>query len=233
MILPFLNGSLDLNTLRFLSGVFDPYMIKNTGINYVAYDADHVVMQEIEKWLEQCQPQIGQRQYIKKMMSMFLTADIDHIKLFIAVGNGCNGKSIFSRLLKKVLGDFATYGDFQMSTVAVASAVDTHYLTIFDDVSGAYNESVFSNTKSKMLVTCTVIPRIPQDLRSQVVILDWPVTFVRPRPDLSSFEQPRNYSLRNRIDDWAPYLAGMMVMWRKCYHTEEFASVSNIDHVGR
>lgn len=54
----------------------------------------------------------------------------------------------------------------------------------------------------------------------RMVVFDWPVKFVPfPQPD-NPFEKLKDPNLENNFKEWAPYLAGMMVMWLDWYRLE-------------
>jgi P4 family phage/plasmid primase-like protien len=105
-IVGFKNGVLDLDTLTFRDGVPEDYLTFSTGIDYIAYDPDHPLMDSLTTFLKQVLPIEGVREYVLTHLASCLHGEIKYELFNIWTGVGSNGKSVCTGLFEKAFGDY-------------------------------------------------------------------------------------------------------------------------------
>jgi P4 family phage/plasmid primase-like protien len=106
-VLPFNNGVLELDTLVFRDGLSSDNMITTTGIDYIPYNPEDAVMNEIQTFFDDVLPNHEVREYFIKICALCLTKNTQLQKMWILTGGGSNGKSLVLGLLNKTLGKFS------------------------------------------------------------------------------------------------------------------------------
>lgn len=116
-ILPFRNGVFDLDKSEFRPGVPEDCMSMSTNVDYIPYDPQNPVVQQIEDWFCKVQPDKEQRLYLQKYCGYLLTNDVQMQQIVVMSGVGSNGKSFFVEcLLKPAMGQFYGTGATQLLT---------------------------------------------------------------------------------------------------------------------
>ena len=105
-LLGFENGVYDLANHEFREGRPDDHVSFSTGINHVAYDADHPTVQAVTRFWESVHPEPDIREYVLLTLSSCLSGHIREERFHIWTGCGSNGKSLSVSLLEKALGQY-------------------------------------------------------------------------------------------------------------------------------
>ncbi|ATZ80106.1 D5 family helicase-primase-endonuclease [Bodo saltans virus] len=99
----FANGVYDLKMKEFRKYKYDDYIILNTDYNYEKGDADE--KKELNEMLKKIMPDNDKRYLLLQILSTGLIGKA-YQNLFIFNGNGGNGKSSITKLMKLVLGNY-------------------------------------------------------------------------------------------------------------------------------
>lgn len=102
----FKNGVYDLENDIFRDGCPDDYISLHTGYDYVEYDPEDAISKDINKFLEQIQPDKDIRDYLLGVLSLCLSGSISFEQFYVFTGSGANGKSKLMELLKNSLGEY-------------------------------------------------------------------------------------------------------------------------------
>lgn len=105
-LIGFENGVYDIETQEFRDGRAEDYLSFSTGNNYVPYNPDHYITQEINRYLEQVLTKRDVREYVLKLFATFITGQIKEQKFYIWTGSGSNSKSKLVELFEKSFGDY-------------------------------------------------------------------------------------------------------------------------------
>jgi P4 family phage/plasmid primase-like protien len=106
-LLCFTNGVYDLDNSEFREGRPDDYISLSTNIEYVEYDENDPVYDEINAFLAQVQPDKEKRDYILRTLANSLHGSNREEKVFFWTGEGGNGKSKLYSLLENCMGEYA------------------------------------------------------------------------------------------------------------------------------
>ena len=120
-LLPFNNGVLDLQTLEFRDGKREDRMTLSTRIEYVPYDKHDSVSKKLKAFVQSIQPDKAARHYLLKTAALCLTRETAYQCFTVFTGSGANGKSIFTDLLGRTLGDFAITARVEILTMPAGS----------------------------------------------------------------------------------------------------------------
>jgi P4 family phage/plasmid primase-like protien len=104
----FNNGILDLNTMLFREGRPEDYVSLCTNISYEPYDKSNKLIQDVENFLVEIQPEDNMREYIIRFLSSCIAGHSPDEKIHIWTGSGGNGKSVLVTLMQSCFGDYAT-----------------------------------------------------------------------------------------------------------------------------
>jgi P4 family phage/plasmid primase-like protien len=106
-LIGFENGVYDLQNMEFREGHPEDYISFSTKINYVEYNPEDPLVEEIHDFLRKVLPNKEMREYMLTLMASMLDGNNKEEKFYIWTGHGSNGKSKCIELLEKVLGDYA------------------------------------------------------------------------------------------------------------------------------
>lgn len=107
-LIGFDNGVYDLKNLEFREGRPEDYISLSTGINYIEYDNDDPVIEEIYRFFEQVLPIERVRTYVLTLLSSFMNGSTGNEKFHIWTGSGGNGKSKVIELFESALGTYCS-----------------------------------------------------------------------------------------------------------------------------
>jgi hypothetical protein len=96
-LIGFENGVYDIDTHEFRDGRAEDYVSFSTGNNYLPYNPDHKVTEDINRYLEQVFTKEDVREYVLKLFATFITGQIKEQKFYIWTGSGSNSKSMIFR----------------------------------------------------------------------------------------------------------------------------------------
>ena len=120
-LLPFSNGVLDLRSYEFRDGLPEDRMTLSTRTDYVPYDKHHPVIRKIKMFVRSVQPDKLARAYLMKTAALCTTRDTFNQCFSVLTGSGANGKSLFTDLLARTLGDFAITARVEILTMTAGS----------------------------------------------------------------------------------------------------------------
>lgn len=106
-LLCFNNGVYDLDESEFREGRPEDCISLSTNIDYVEYDENNTVFQEINKFMYEIQPDFDKREYILRTLANSLHGANREEKVYFWCGEGGNGKSKLYSLLEQCMGDYA------------------------------------------------------------------------------------------------------------------------------
>jgi len=106
-LLGFDNGVYDLEHGCFRFGRPEDMISLSTGINYKEYDPTDPVIKEVEKFLNEIQPEADMQNYVLDLLASCLQGHVPDEKFHIWTGTGSNGKSLLLMLFMKAMGDYA------------------------------------------------------------------------------------------------------------------------------
>lgn len=106
-LIGFENGVYDLQNMEFREGHPEDYISFNTKINYIPFDPDDPMVEEIHDFMRKVLPKDDVREYMMTLMASMLDGNNKEEKFYIWTGHGSNGKSKCIELLEKVLGDYS------------------------------------------------------------------------------------------------------------------------------
>jgi P4 family phage/plasmid primase-like protien len=116
LLIGFKNGVYDLETSQFRDGVYTDYLTFSTGFDFLGYDADSVIIQDIFLFLSKIIPNKNVREYLLVILAKTLIG-IPEEKFYIFTGlSGSNGKSTLMNFLEYTLGDYMTSVDSSLLT---------------------------------------------------------------------------------------------------------------------
>lgn len=103
------NGVIDFATKTFRDGLKTDYCSKSTGINYIVNDADLIQADydDLVDFLEKIFPFEEQRIFMFQHLASALIGDCKNQQMFHYYGYGSNGKSMITKLMAKMLGEYA------------------------------------------------------------------------------------------------------------------------------
>jgi putative DNA primase/helicase len=104
MLLGVGNGVIDLCTGALRAGRRKDYITQRTKVNF----DQAATAPQWQKFLADVVPDAEQRGYVQRAVGYCLTGRVDEQCLFILFGSGANGKSVFMKIIEKLLGDYAT-----------------------------------------------------------------------------------------------------------------------------
>ena len=107
-LLCFKNGVFDLDACIFREGRPEDYVSLCTNIDYIEYDENDPIYDEINHFLYTCQPNKPKREYILRTLANSLHGSNREEKSYFWTGSGGNGKSKLYSLLEACLGDYST-----------------------------------------------------------------------------------------------------------------------------
>ena len=119
-LIGFKNGVYDLQKGYFRNGIPTDYISMCTNYDYIEYNKNDPIFQEVKNFIKTIQPDITKedtqrRKYLKRFMSSILQGVNSDETFHIFTGTGRNGKSKLVELLEKALGDYS--GKLQMSAL--------------------------------------------------------------------------------------------------------------------
>ena len=120
-LLPFNNGVFDLQTFQFRDGQREDRMTLSTRIDYLPYDKEDPTSSKIKAFVKSIQPDKAARHYLLKSAALCLTRETAYQTFTVFTGSGANGKSIFTDLLGRTLGDFAITARVEILTMPAGS----------------------------------------------------------------------------------------------------------------
>ena len=112
-LIGFENGVFDLETYEFRDGHPDDFISFSTNIDYIPYDENDSINDEIIGFISQILPNPEMSEYFLKLFSSFLSGHIVDEKFHIFTGTGANGKSKIIELYQYAFGDYC--GQFNVS----------------------------------------------------------------------------------------------------------------------
>ena len=103
------NGVIDFTTKTFRAGLKTDYCSKSTGINYIENDADLIQQDydDLVDFLEKIFPFEDQRIFMFQHLASVIIGDCKNQQMFHYYGYGSNGKSMITKLMAKMLGEYA------------------------------------------------------------------------------------------------------------------------------
>jgi len=103
------NGVVDFTTKTFRAGLKTDYCSKTTGINYIENDADLIQQDydDLVDFLEKIFPFEDQRIFMFQHLASVIIGDCKNQQMFHYYGYGSNGKSMITKLMAKMLGEYA------------------------------------------------------------------------------------------------------------------------------
>jgi len=103
------NGVIDFTTKTFRAGLKTDYCSKTTGINYIENDADLIEKDynALVVFLEKIFPFEDQRIFMFQHLASVIIGDCKNQQMFHYYGYGSNGKSMITKLMAKMLGEYA------------------------------------------------------------------------------------------------------------------------------
>jgi P4 family phage/plasmid primase-like protien len=103
----FNNGVYDLENGLFRNGTPEDKIFRTTHIDYLPYDKNNKIIEEVEKFISEVQPEPEMQNYILALFASCLCGDAPDEKFHIWTGSGGNGKSILVHLFELAMGDYA------------------------------------------------------------------------------------------------------------------------------
>ena len=188
------NGVLELKTGTLRDTRIGDYITKPVAIDYNP-SAPRVAW---EAFLKQILPDPEVRHYIKKTIGYSATGSTREQKLFVAVGEGANGKSVFLNVAARVLGPNAGH---------IASK------TIINRRSDAHSADLATLIGKRMVITAEPARGgLSEDLVKAVTGSD-PITANRMRMDPTTFKP--KFTLFLAANDWLSVRGADHGIWRR------------------
>jgi len=106
-LLCFNNGVYDLDESEFRDGRPEDCVSLSTNIDYVEYNENDPVFQDIYKFLFEIQPEHDKREYMLRTLANSLHGANREEKVYFWTGEGGNGKSKLYSLLEQCMGEYA------------------------------------------------------------------------------------------------------------------------------
>lgn len=104
-LIGFQNGIYDLDLCQFRQGIPDDKISKKLGCEYIEYDDDSPEINQVKEIMAQYFPDEELRHYIMNIMCQVFIGNIFLKHLFVWVGCGDNGKTVFSTWFELMLGN--------------------------------------------------------------------------------------------------------------------------------
>jgi len=103
------NGVIDFTTGIFRDGLKTDYCSKTTGIMYIENNEDlnEQDVDDLKTFLDQVFPFYDQQRYFLEHLSAMLIGDCKNELMFHYFGEGANSKSVITKLIAKMLGEYA------------------------------------------------------------------------------------------------------------------------------
>ncbi|KAJ3335636.1 hypothetical protein HDU93_004812 [Gonapodya sp. JEL0774] len=127
-LIGFENGILDLDawtsgrTDYFRVSRPDDYVTMSTGYDFNHAEAhDEEIKERIMEVLSQIQPEVENRDFLLKFLSSMLSGEIKDAKLMFFEGNGANGKSMLTKSVVSILGDYGAMAKTEIFTQKAGS----------------------------------------------------------------------------------------------------------------
>jgi len=109
-LLCFDNGVFDFTINKFRTGYHDDYITKSTNYEYIPMDIIktqyQVEEQEIRTFFDQIYPIKEINDYIWNLLASLLIGGNMNQEFYMFIGNGSNGKSMVTKLLEDLMGDY-------------------------------------------------------------------------------------------------------------------------------
>ena len=105
-LIGFDNGVYDLKKAEFRDGRPEDYISISTGNDYMEFEHDDEIIQQIYTFMAQIFPKKSTRDYMWILMSSFLLGQNIEQKFHIFTGTGANGKSVLIDLFEMCFGDY-------------------------------------------------------------------------------------------------------------------------------
>ena len=109
-LLGFNNGVFDFNENRFRPGYHEDYMTKGTNYDYIPIDVIKTQYQEEEQeirtFFDQIYPIKDTNDYMWNVLASLLIGGNMNQDFYMFIGNGSNGKSMVTKLLEYIMGDY-------------------------------------------------------------------------------------------------------------------------------
>jgi P4 family phage/plasmid primase-like protien len=115
-LIGFKNGVYELNTDIFREGRPDDYISLCTNTEYKKYSEKLEYFNDICRFFSQVMTNQILRDYLLTILSICLSGETNHERVFILVGSGSNGKSLTIDLVNYALGDYFTTGPITIFT---------------------------------------------------------------------------------------------------------------------
>lgn len=105
-LLCFNNGVVDFKQNKFRPGKPEDYITKCTNIDYTPYNPQHKICGDIEEFMYKLFPSEELRVYMWNHLGSVLIGTTVNHAFTIYYGGGCNGKSILTELMSRMLGEY-------------------------------------------------------------------------------------------------------------------------------
>jgi P4 family phage/plasmid primase-like protien len=125
-LIGFENGVFDLETYEFRDGHPDDFISFSTNIDYIPYNENDIVNEEILTFIGQILPKNIMKEYFLKLFSSFLSGHIVDEKFHILTGFGSNGKSKIIELYQNSFGDYCGQFNVTLLTQKRVKSSDTN-----------------------------------------------------------------------------------------------------------
>lgn len=115
-LIGFNNGVYDLTNCEFRIGRPDDYISKTTNTDYSTYNPKNLYAVKMNKFFSEILPNEDVRKYFLMSLSTCVSGYNKESKLYIATGNGSNGKSLLFSLVQLALGEYYVTCNISMIT---------------------------------------------------------------------------------------------------------------------
>lgn len=113
-LIGFDNGVYDLQNFTFRDGRPDDFISLSVNYNYIPYDPDNQIYEQIMKYFQNLFLNENVREYMFRYLASRLEG-ANHENFELWTGNASNGKSVFTALLKTLYGDY--YGTVEHTLI--------------------------------------------------------------------------------------------------------------------
>ena len=125
-LIGFENGVFDLENYEFRPGNPDDYISFSTGIDYIEYDENSNLINDIDDFISKILPKEEMKIYLLKLFASFLNGNIKEEKFHFFTGTGANGKSKIIELYQKAFGDYCGQYNVSLLTQKRVKSNDTN-----------------------------------------------------------------------------------------------------------
>lgn len=125
-LIGFENGVFDLENYEFRPGNPDDYISFTTGIDYIEYDENSDIINDIDDFISKILPKEEMKIYLLKLFASFLNGNIKEEKFHFFTGTGANGKSKIIELYQKAFGDYCGQYNVSLLTQKRVKSNDTN-----------------------------------------------------------------------------------------------------------